>query len=46
MWTIKRFRTKEAMTKWIARHGHRYQWQEVFLDNAFGVECRKLRRIL
>jgi hypothetical protein len=45
-WQTKEFKTREAMDKWIAKHGSKYQWKEIFINNAFGVECRKLRRIL
>jgi hypothetical protein len=45
-WHTKIFKTKEAKDKWIERHGHRYQIQEIFVNNAWGLEVRKLRMIL
>lgn len=45
MWTVKIFKTKEAQDKWVKRNGHRYQIQEIFVNNAYGLEVRKLRII-
>lgn len=45
MWTLKIFKTRDAMQKWIERNGHRYQWQEVFVNNAYALDVRKLRII-
>jgi hypothetical protein len=33
------------MTAWLEKNGHKVQWHEVFVSNAYGVEFRKLRRI-
>jgi hypothetical protein len=43
MWTTKVFKTREAMERWIKRNGHRYQYHEVFINNAYGLDVRKLR---
>jgi len=45
MWQIKTFKTRQALAAWIAKHDASYQWHEVFIENAYGVQCRKLRRI-
>ena len=45
MWIVKVFKTRAAMTRWVERNGHRYQWHEIFINNAWGVEARKLRII-
>ena len=45
MWTTKVFKTKEARDKWIERNGHLYQIQEVFINNAYGLDVRRLRKI-
>jgi len=37
---------KEAKDNWIRRNGHRYQIQEVFINNAWGLDVRKLKIIL
>lgn len=45
MWTIKTFKTLDAMRQFIDRNGHRIQWHEIFVNNAYGIEYRKLRVI-
>lgn len=45
MWNTKTFKTKEAMTEWLNRNDNRIQWVEIFVNNAYGVEYRKLRII-
>ncbi len=45
MWTIKRFKTAAARDTWIAKHEHRYQIVEIFVNNAYALEVRKLRVI-
>jgi hypothetical protein len=43
MWTTKTFKTREAMTRWLAKREGRIQWQEIFVNNAYGLEWRPLR---
>jgi hypothetical protein len=45
MWNTKAFKTKEAMQQWIERNDRKMQWVEIFVNNAYGVEYRKLRII-
>lgn len=45
MWTFKQFKTKEAMQKFLSRKAGKIQWVEVFVNNAYAIEYRKLRRI-
>jgi hypothetical protein len=45
MWQIKRFKTREKMRAWLDKNSHRIQWEEVFLDNGYAVEWRRLRII-
>jgi hypothetical protein len=45
MWNIKTFKTKQAMTEWLVRNDSKVQWVEIFVNNAYGVEYRKLRII-
>jgi hypothetical protein len=45
MWMTKTFKTREAMNTWLDRNRSRIQFQEIFVENAFGVLYRKLRRI-
>lgn len=44
-WRVKTFKTKEAMAKWVARFGHLYQMQEVFINNGYAIDIRRLRVI-
>jgi hypothetical protein len=43
MWQIKKFKTSEAMKRFIDTH--RIQYQEVFINNGYAIEYRKLRRV-
>lgn len=45
MWQTKTFRTAQALRNWIKRNGHRYQWEEIAVNNAWGVLYRPLRHI-
>jgi hypothetical protein len=45
VWKIKKFKTRRELVAWTATRGHRYQWHEVFINNAYGVEYRPLQII-
>lgn len=45
MWQTKTFKTAEAMRHWIERNGHKYRWQEIAVNNAYGVLYCPLRRM-
>lgn len=45
MWTIKTFKTAAKRDVWIARHSQNYQIVEVFVNNAYALDVRKLRII-
>ena len=54
MWRIKLFPFKTAsdsvraghkMREWLARRAGAIQYTEIFVNNAYGVEWRPLRRI-
>ena len=45
MWKTKEFKTREKMNTWIEKNAHKFQWVEVFINNSFGVDYRRLRRI-
>lgn len=45
MWQVKTFKTKEAFQAWVARNDARVQWQEVFVNNGYGVTFKPLRRV-
>lgn len=46
MWQTKKFKTREAMNRWLRKFESRIQWEEIFVNNAYGLTYRKLRRIL
>lgn len=45
MWQIKTFKTRESMDRWIAKNAQRVQYVEIFVNNGYAVEYRKLRRV-
>jgi len=51
MWQTKIFtgktmkQAKEKMTSWLAKNSNKIQWREIFVNNAYGIEYRNLRRI-
>lgn len=45
MWTDKVFKTRKAMQAWLAKHSHKVQWQEIYVNNAYAVLYRHLRVI-
>lgn len=44
MWgvKIKEFKTKEQSLKFWQRNENKYQMQEVFINNAYGIEYKPL----
>ena len=46
MWNTKTFTTRQEMDKWILNNKNVYQWEEIFVNNAYGVTYRKLHVIL
>jgi hypothetical protein len=45
MWQTRIFKTLEALNKWVEANDHKCQWHQIFVNNAYGVEYRKLRII-
>jgi hypothetical protein len=43
MWQTKTFKTKEEMQAWLEKREGRIQYQEIFVNNAYGVQWRPLR---
>jgi hypothetical protein len=41
-WTLKEFKTREQMDKWVLTNKHKYQIEEIFVDNGFCVEYKPL----
>ena len=46
MWQTKTFETREQMNRWIEENGHTIQWNEIFVNNAYGLEYRRLNWII
>ena len=45
MWKNKTFKTREAYDKWVAANSHKYQIEQIFVNNGYGVTYKPLRRI-
>lgn len=45
MWKIRSFRNKENMEKFIEKNKDKIQWQEIFVNNGYAIEYRKLIKI-
>lgn len=44
-WKTRSFKTIESMNNWLAKNDGLIQWNEIYLNNAYGVEYRKLRKV-
>ena len=44
-WKTKTFKTIESMNNWLAKNDGHIQWVEIYLNNAYGVEYRQLRKV-
>jgi hypothetical protein len=45
MWTIKIFKTRDNMIKFLAKNVGKIQYSEIFVNNSYAIEYRKLKRI-
>jgi hypothetical protein len=45
MWKTKEFKTEEAKDKFVKYLNNRYQIEEIFINNGFGIEYRPLKII-
>lgn len=45
MWEVKKFKTQQTLDKWRETHGHKYQITEIFINNGYALEVRRLRRV-
>ena len=45
MWDIKTFKTKNGMQKFIDKNQNKIQWNEIFINNRYAIEYRKLKKI-
>lgn len=44
-WKVKTFKTIEARDAWLLKHDGLIQFDEIFINNAYGIEYRYLRRV-
>ena len=45
MWKIKEFKTMEEMENFIKRNKNKIQYREIFINNAYGIEYKRLLRM-
>jgi len=45
MWESRIFKTRKSLQTWIDRNSHKYQWNEIAINNGYGVEFKKLRHV-
>lgn len=45
MWRIKTFKTKEEMQNFIYKNNSKMEWHEIFLNNEYGIEYRRLIKV-
>ena len=45
MWSTKTFKTKESFDKFWQKNKNKYQMQEVFINNAYGIDYKPLKKI-
>ena len=43
MWEVKVFKTASALKLFIEKNSHRLEWHYIYVNNAYGIEYRKLR---
>ena len=46
MWICKRFDTRQELEKFIKEHENDIQYTEILVNNGYGVEYRKLKKII
>ena len=45
MWKIRTFRTIEARDAWLLKMDGFIQFEEIFVNNGYGIEFRPLRKV-
>ena len=45
MWMIKEFKTREQLESFIDKNKDKIQYEEIFVNNAYAVEYRLLKKI-
>lgn len=44
-WITKEFKSRDEQQKFIDKNKHRFQMEEVFIDNGYALDIRKLKII-
>jgi hypothetical protein len=44
-WKVKTFKTIESMNNWLEKNHGFIEFNEIYINNAYGVEYRKLKTI-
>jgi len=42
MWNFKYFKTQKQMEKWFEKNKHKYQINEIIVNNGYGLEYKPL----
>lgn len=45
MWQKRKFKTRKALESWLDSQAGKIQYRELFVNNAYCVEYRKLRQL-
>ena len=45
MWKTKTFKKKEDLQAWVDKNNDTIQWEQIVVNNGYGVTYRKLRII-
>ena len=45
MWIIREFRNKENMNKFIQKNKDKIEYREIFINNGYCIEYRKLFKV-
>lgn len=45
MWKYKNFKTQKNMYDWINKNEHKYQFTEIFVNNGYCLEIKKLKKV-
>lgn len=46
MWEVRTFKTKEQLNNFIKRNKNKIQYDIIFVNNGFGIEYKKITKIL
>lgn len=44
-WQLKTFKAREKMENFIKKNQNKIQWKEIFINNEYAIEYKKLLKI-